>query len=185
MGTDRLRLAIDMDEVIADAFSAQKLWYYETHGYDWDDEVLRGCHFKELADPKHAAEMEDLLHKGEFFRDLGVMPGAQDALLILSERFEIFITTAAMEYPASCAAKFGWLREHFPFISPLQIVFCGDKSILAADYLVDDNVRHFSRFKGQGILFSASHNQYVDWRPRVENWTEAVSLLNGFADLNS
>ncbi|MBL7237842.1 hypothetical protein IFJ82_01725 [Novacetimonas hansenii] len=181
MGTDRLRLAIDMDEVIADAFTAQKSWYCETHGYDWNDEVLQGRHFNELANPEHAAEMETLLHRGEFFRGLNVMPGAQNALLTLSERFEIFITTAAMEYPASCAAKFGWLQEHFPFISPLQIVFCGDKSILAADYLIDDNVRHFSRFKGQGILFSAAHNQYVDWTPRVKNWTEAVSLLDGLA----
>jgi len=178
---DRLRLAIDMDEVIADAFTAQRSWYSETHGYKWNNDVLQGRHFSELADPAHAAEMEALLHKGEFFRDLGVMPGAQNALLSLSGRFEIFITTAAMEYPASCASKFGWLMEYFPFISPLQIVFCGDKSIIAADYLIDDNVRHFSRFKGQGILFSAPHNQHVDWSPRVENWTEAVSLLDGLA----
>lgn len=173
----RPRLAVDMDEVIADAFSAQWNWYRTRHGYDWTADMLHGRHFADLADPAHVVMMEDLLHQGEFFRTLDVMPGARDALRHLGGRFDVFITTAAMEYPASCAAKFAWLREHFPFISPLNIVFCGDKSILAADFLVDDNVRHFRRFKGQGVLFDAPHNRTVDWTPRVRGWDEAVAFL--------
>lgn len=126
---------------------------------------------------EHAEAMQSVLHAGTFFAELGVMENAQDALKQLSQDFDIFITTAAMEYPASCGPKFQWLQKNFPFISPLNIVFCGHKNILAADYLVDDNVRHFHDFQGQGVLFSAPHNQKVKWSPRVSNWRETVSYL--------
>lgn len=174
-----------MDEVIADAFTAQWEWYRRTHHYDWPVESLGGKHFSDLAHPDHVAMMEELLHQGDFFGTFGVMPGSQKALEQLSSRFEIFITTAAMEYPASCAAKFAWLREHFPFISPINIVFCGDKSILAADILIDDNVRHFKRFQGQGVLFSAPHNLAVDWPVRVADWGDALSFLEGWSPAQS
>ncbi|QEH96789.1 5' nucleotidase, NT5C type [Gluconobacter thailandicus] len=177
MKNNRLRVAIDMDEVIADTFAAQRLWYLDVHGYNWTDEELEGRHLGDLAAPEHAEAMQSVLHAGTFFAELGVMENAQDALKQLSQDFDIFITTAAMEYPASCGPKFQWLQKNFPFISPLNIVFCGHKNILAADYLVDDNVRHFHDFQGQGILFSAPHNQKVKWSPRVNNWRETVSYL--------
>ena len=69
----------------------------------------------------------------------------------LMSRYEVFITTAAMDVPCSFTAKFDWLQKHFPFIPASHVVFCGDKSIVAADYLIDDDVRHFERFRGEGI----------------------------------
>lgn len=98
----RFRLAIDRDEVIADAFTAQWEWYRRPHHYDWPVESLGGKHFSDLAHPDHVAMMEELLHQGDFFGAFGVMPGSQKALEQLSSRFEIFITTAAMESRLLC-----------------------------------------------------------------------------------
>ena len=75
------------------------------------------------------------------------MLGSKEILPLLIPSYEVFITTAAMEYPTSFAAKYEWIKEHFPFFPDSHIVFCGDKSIIAADFLVDDNVHHFGRFK--------------------------------------
>ena len=80
-----------------------------------------------------------------FFRDLAVMKDSQEVIKELSEYYEIFITTAAMEFPTSFTAKYEWLKEHFSFLNDMNFVFCGDKSIINADYLIDDNVRHFKR----------------------------------------
>ena len=63
-----------------------------------------------------------------------------------------------MDVPCSFDAKYRWLRRHFPFIPPSHIVFCGDKGIVDADYLIDDRPRHLERFKGHTLLFSAPHN---------------------------
>ena len=83
----------------------------------------------------------------DFFRDIPVMPGSKEILPLLISSYEVFITTVAMEYPTSFAAKYEWIEEHFPFFPESHIVFCGDKSIIAADFLVDDNAHHFERFK--------------------------------------
>ena len=77
-----------------------------------------------------------------------------------------------MEIPESFAAKYRWLRRHFPFIPASNIVFCGDKGIIEADYLVDDEARHFRKFRGAGILFSAPHNLDEKDYERVSNWQE-------------
>lgn len=95
----------------------------------------------------------------------------------MNEKHEIFITTAAMEFPLSFNAKFEWLKMHFSFISPMNIVFCGSKSILDADYLIDDNCRHFHGFCGKGILFTAPHNIHMEGYKRVRNWQEVGELF--------
>jgi 5'(3')-deoxyribonucleotidase len=77
-----------------------------------------------------------------------------------------------MEVPMSFAAKFRWMAEHFPFIKPSHTVFCGEKSIIQADYLIDDNPRQLRAFRGEGLLFSSPHNRYeTGWR-RMKDWRD-------------
>ena len=175
----RLRIAIDMDEVLADTLTAEITWFNAQWGYNLSKSMLAG---RELADVVDAAAFEaheSLLSQGVFFRDISVMPGSQGAVEMIASRHDVFVVSAATEYPSSCAYKFTWLREHFTFIPPERIVFCGDKSILAAHVLIDDNCRHFSRFTGHGMLFLAPHNLEIKGWPRLRDWEEArATLLN-------
>ncbi len=177
MSSRPLRLAVDMDDVIANLSATRAAWLAEAFGYDWSQTDLKTVPVKDLVLPEHYRAWEEELRQGGIFGTFDAMPGSQEALAALAEYFEIFIATAAMEFPASCGPKYDWLRKHFPFIPPLNIVFCGDKSIVAADLLVDDSVRHFDGFKGQGVLFSAAHNLQVDWPLRVAGWREAAGVL--------
>jgi len=61
-------------------------------------------------------------------------------------------------------------------------VFCGDKTIVDADYLIDDRPRHFAKFKGQALLFSAPHNAGETGYTRVASWKE---VREHFARLDS
>ena len=65
----------------------------------------------------------------------------------------------------------------FPFIPASHFVFCGDKTIVDADYLIDDQPRHLRSFHGTGILFSAPHNRKETGCCRVESWKEIRQLL--------
>ena len=107
------------------------------------------------------------------------MPDAQRVIERLGSRYEIFIATAAMEVPTSFNAKYAWLGRHFPFVAPSHIVFCGDKGILDAEYLIDDNPRQLRRFGGEGILFSAPHNIACHEFRRIEDWPAAERLFLG------
>lgn len=172
-----MRIAVDMDEVLADTLAGELEWLRREYGYQLTPELTAGRPFTDLAFEEHLRRLEEVLLEGSFFADLPVMQGSQRVMLELTERHEVFIATAAMEYPGSFAAKFQWLTKHFPFIPPSHIVFCGDKSILSADYLIDDNDRHFRRFHGQGVLFTAPHNLNVTGYPRVNGWAEVGRMF--------
>jgi 5'(3')-deoxyribonucleotidase len=173
-----------MDEVMADTMAGILEWFRREYGYQLTSELMTGRPLTELAPEEHLRRLEEILLEGSFFADLPVMKGSQQVMQELAERHEVFIATAAMEYPGSFAAKFQWLAKYFPFIPPSHIVFCGDKSILSADYLIDDNDRHFRRFRGQGVLFTASHNLNVTGYPRVNGWVEVRRMfLTGLSEV--
>jgi len=163
------RIAIDMDEVMADFKGKYLALFNREFGENLTVDDLRGVKLLALR-PELRSAVRSYIEDPTFFRDLAVMADAQEVIRELSEHYEIFITTAAMEVPASFTAKYEWLKEHFSFLSEMNFVFCGDKSIVKADYLIDDNASHFARFCGQGILFTAHHNIAETGYVRVDNW---------------
>ena len=179
--TRRLRIAIDMDEVMADALSEHVRRYNTAYGASLTTAELRGRHLEECIPAARRAATEAMLD-ASFFEGLAVMADAQDVVRELAERHEVFIVSAAMDVPCSFDAKYRWLRLHFSFIPPSNIVFCGDKHVIDADYLIDDRARHFARFKGKPLLFSAPHNAAETRFPRVASWQD---VREHFAGLES
>ena len=171
------RICVDMDEVIADAVTEHLARYNREFNDTLGVADLQGKWIWDVVAPARHAAMEAHLRSHDFFAVLEVMPDAQRVLHALQRRYEIFIATAAMEVPTSFTAKYEWLGRHFPFIPTSHIVFCGDKSILAADYLIDDNPNQLRRFRGQGILYHSHHNINVSGFRRVHNWQEVEQLF--------
>jgi len=167
----RLRIAIDMDEVMADALGEHIRRYNAAFAGSVSVADLTGRHLEDWVPASQRAATEALID-ASFFEDLPLLPDCQAVIRDLAERHDVFIVSAAMDVPCSFDAKYRWLQRHFPFIPPGQIVFCGDKGIVDADYLIDDRARHFARFKGRPLLFSAPHNAAETRYPRVNSWAE-------------
>jgi 5'(3')-deoxyribonucleotidase len=171
------RICVDMDEVMADAIAEHLLRYNREFQQNLTKEDLRGKRFWQIIPEEHHQPLDDLMRAADFFEDLPVMPDSPRVLAALQSRYEIFIASAAMEVPSSFNPKYRWLQRHFPFIPHTHIVFCGDKSILRADYLIDDNPRQLHLFTGTGILYDAPHNIAVTGYTRVRNWLEIEQLF--------
>lgn len=166
------RIAIDMDEVMVDTLAERLARYQTQFGEELPLAGLSGVKFHEAVQEDRRDAVEGHLRSPGFFRHLTLMPGAREVIQELMESYEVFITTAAMEYPNSFTEKYEWIKEHLPFFPDSHIVFCGDKSIIHADFLIDDTPHHFSRFAGQGILFAAPRNVDETRYPRVNNWED-------------
>jgi 5'(3')-deoxyribonucleotidase len=175
-GLQRLRIAIDMDEVMADALAEHVRRYNAAFGATLAIADLRGRHLEDWIAPAEREAVAAMLD-ASFFIDLAVMPDCQEVVRELAARHDVLVVTAAMDVPCSFDAKFRWLQRHFPFIPTSQIVFCGDKGIIDADYLIDDRARHFERFKGQPLLFSAPHNAAESRYPRVDSWQDVREVF--------
>jgi 5'(3')-deoxyribonucleotidase len=176
------RICVDMDEVMADTLSEHLRRYNETFDEAVTPEHLQGKAVWEYVPEDRRQQMRDFLDAEDFFEDLPLMPGAQEALLQLSSRFEIFVATQAMTVPNSLGPKYRWLQRHFPFIPPTHYVFCGNKSILLADYLIDDLPRNLDRFQATGLLFTAPHNLQASAYIRVDNWPHVIDYFAPLRD---
>ncbi|MBS1799828.1 MAG: 5'-3'-deoxyribonucleotidase [Acidobacteria bacterium] len=168
-----------MDEVMADALGEHLLRYNRDHNENITLADLQGKWLWQVVSSDRHNTLAGYLRSEDFFESLAVMPESQRVMKRLQEKYEVFIATAAMEVPTSFQQKFVWLEKHFPFIAPSHIVYCGDKGILDADYLIDDNVRQFRRFKGEGILFSSPHNAGVEGYRRVNDWLDVEKMFLG------
>jgi 5'(3')-deoxyribonucleotidase len=172
--TLRKRIALDMDEVMADTLTAWLERYNEDFGTRITKADLHGKKLYDLVGPSRAAAARAYLDHPEFFLDLPLMKGSQTVVKCLTETYEVFVTSAAMDHPNSLPAKYVWLKKHFSFIPDKNIVFCGDKSIIRADFMIDDSVPNLKAFTGQGIVFTAPHNALDTDFPRVNGWFDVA-----------
>lgn len=175
-----MSIAIDMDGVLADVEAQFLKWYERDFGIKMKKEDLIGK-TEHTAFPEEGM-IHKFAHTEGFFLDVPVMEGAAEAVKLLSEKFDIYIVSAAMEFPKSLPEKLEWLKINFPFIGWRQIIFCGDKSIISTDYMIDDHIKNLDYCKGKPILFHAFHNVNYNHHERVNNWGEVLNLLSNGKD---
>ncbi len=168
------RISVDMDGVIANVYSQFISMHAAEFGIVLSLDEITGKP-EEVA---FANAIKYVTSPG-FFRNAPVMNDAQKVMLKLNEHYQIFIVSAAMEFPNSLIEKQAWLNEHFPYIGWQQMVFCGSKEIIKADIMIDDHFKNLNHFTGETILFTQPHNKIADARQhtRVETWKEIEQLL--------
>jgi 5'-nucleotidase len=173
------RIIIDMDEVIADPMGEMIDWYKKTYGLDVDwDKMLVGSWLKGFPEQHQPLVRERLLSPG-FFRHLPVMEDSVEVLGEMNKHFDIYIVSAAMEFPNSLKDKLEWLLEHFPFFTWKQLTLCGSKDLIYGDYMIDDHVKNLKNFRGRAYLFTAAHNLDITGYERLNNWQEVGDRFLG------
>ena len=167
------RVLVDMDEVIADVTLAMTDWYKKKYGGDIDyAKMLEGGSLVKGFPETNQATVRQQLYEPGFFRYLPVMEDSVEVLKKINEKYELYIVSAATEFPNSLTDKYHWLEDHFPFIGWKQMVFCGDKKMIKADYLIDDHAKHLQYFSGKPYIFTAPHNLNEHRFERLNNWKE-------------
>jgi len=169
------RIALDMDGVLADVY--EQLFEMDEKDFGrrktWDE--IAG----KMENDTFPMIREYLYQEG-FFRTMRVIKDSQEIVAQLNKKYELYIVSAAMEFPSSLLEKQAWLNEHFPFITWRQMVFCGSKQIIHADIMIDDHFKNLDFFTGDTtILFTQPHNALADngKHQRVHNWREIAGLL--------
>src|SRR5258708_19734130 len=152
------RIIIDMDEVIADPMGEMIEWYRKEYAQDVDwDKMLVGSWLKGFPEQHQPLVMERLLAPG-FFRNLPVMEDSVEVLREMNDRYEIFIVSAAMEFPNSLKDKYQWLLEHFPFFTCRQSTLCCINDLVFGDHMIDDHVKNLKGVTGKHHFFTPPHH---------------------------
>lgn len=171
-----MRIAIDMDEVLADPIHKFIQLYNRDHQVPLDLVIKPGTEiFQNVPEEVNDKWFEYINEKG-FFRDLPVIDGAIEAVKALQAKYEVYVVSAAMEFKNSLEDKFDWLNQHFPFIGWKNIIFCGEK-IVNVDIMIDDRIKNFTGFNGRPLLFTSPHNVLITEYERVDNWQQVLGKL--------
>ncbi|QLE00741.1 5'(3')-deoxyribonucleotidase [Galbibacter sp. BG1] len=172
-----MTIFVDMDEVMADTYNA----HIEQYNKDFETCLtVEECHGKEVwqsVPEEHQKSIRKHAHNEGFFRMIKPIENSQRVLKELSEVHDVYIASAAMEFPLSLLDKYRWLDEHFPFIHWKKRILCGDKHILKGDVLIDDRSFNLEHFDGRSIMFTSPHNVHTKGFERVDNWNEVRELL--------
>ena len=168
------KILVDMDGVLADVYSRFFELYEEETGIRKSREEIMG-----LKEGEAFPSLFRWVETRGFFRTIPVMPYSQSVLRSLNEKYEIIVVSMATEFPVSLTDKQLWLNDHFPFISWKQVVFCGNKSLIPADMMIDDHLKNLDTFDGETIMFLQPHNMNNKNHHHltVSSWTEIKRLL--------
>ncbi|MEA1786173.1 5'(3')-deoxyribonucleotidase [Arenibacter sp. GZD96] len=172
-----MTLFVDMDEVMANTFKA----HIDRYNADFNENLTEAdCMGREVWQcvPE---DRQESIHKHAsldgFFMELEPIKDSQVVLKELSQKYEVYIASAAMQYPKSLIEKYHWLDAHFPFIHWKKRILCGDKHILHGDVLIDDRTFNLETFKGRPIMFTSPHNINTNGFERANTWLELGDKL--------
>lgn len=172
-----MTLFVDMDEVIADTFGAHiKIYNRDYDGCLTADDCMGSEVWQKVVE-HHQQSIRNHARTRGFFRNLNPIADSQKVLKQLSGKYDVYIASAAMQFPNSLEEKSEWLDEFFPFIHWKNRILCGDKHVLKGDILIDDRSYNLENFDGRSLLFTSPHNVNTNGYERVNNWLEVAEKL--------
>ncbi|TKD59138.1 5'(3')-deoxyribonucleotidase [Flavobacterium sp. ASW18X] len=172
-----MRIFIDMDEVIADTYQAHIDLHNSKYGTNFTKDDCYGKEFWMCVEKEHQQEVRDHAYQIGFFKDLKVIGNAVEVIKSLSKKHEVYIASAAMQFPNSLIEKSDWLDEHLPFIPWQNRILLGHKHVLKGDVLIDDRSFNLETFEGRAIQFTSPHNVHTTAFERADDWNIVASLL--------
>ncbi|OBY66699.1 5'(3')-deoxyribonucleotidase [Polaribacter reichenbachii] len=172
-----MTIFVDMDEVLADTYGQHIAWYNKNHQQSLTKEAIVSGEVWENVPAAHQESVKKHAFMPGFFRNLTPMEDSIEVMQALYNKHEVYIATAATQFPTSLKEKCDWLDEHMPFISWQHRILCGHKFILKGDLLIDDRVYNLENFDGDTLLYNSKHNTLETGYTRVSHWQEIAKLL--------
>ncbi|WP_299554481.1 5'(3')-deoxyribonucleotidase [Seonamhaeicola sp.] len=172
-----MTIFVDMDDVLADTFGKHIAWYNRDFNQNLKrDDIISGEVYDNVPEAHKESVRQHAWTPG-FFTELEPLPGSIEVMEALYHRHEVYVATAATQFPNSLKEKSIWLAKYFPFIDWQHQIMCGHKFILRGDLLIDDRTYNLEKFKGDTLLFTNPHNSTETGYKRVSNWEEIGNIL--------
>jgi 5'(3')-deoxyribonucleotidase len=180
-----LKIAVDIDGVLADQVSAVLRKIEERYGYRYSKDDVNCAHWR-FEGRDIWAEISELLTDPEYVMGLSVIEGSQRAVKQLT-RHDVYVVTARR--PETEIATKQWLSNHFPCLTKYYHAKTGNKHSIPSDVLIDDfdlNIVEFVKSSpGRcGILFmqpwsinETDIERYADQVYLCHDWQSVVRVI--------
>lgn len=175
-------ILVDMDGVLNEfqSFFKKKI---QQLGYGYDpsgdsqyhsEYGILGKNNNTISKKEQKTVAQEIMLDYDFWIDLPVMKGAKECLQWLNKKCNLFIATTPYRFSDTyTGVKVEWLKKHFPFIQPDQILFSKSKWELEGDAIIEDKPETLEKCKERGmftIAFDQKYNALVDVDYRLYSW---------------
>lgn len=134
-------ILLDMDGVIADCEDSFRCLVTK----DFPGEPLvptedrKSFYFEDEHPFLPENHLYNYMHTEGFFRDLAVIPGAQQGVKrLLDTGATVKVCTKPVISPYCVKEKMEWVEEHFPELGIGSVITTKDKTLIRGDFLIDD-----------------------------------------------
>lgn len=171
-----MRVLIDMDDVIADTLE-YTITCLGHMGIPVNRKDLSGRYLEDILNKEQIELMHSITSSPSFFKKIPLKTGCYDVLKRMQQAYDIRIVSNAFVFPNSMNDKYWWIKHKLDFIDDSQVVFCGKKSDIKGDVLIDDTPDNLLSYEGEKYIFSAPHNIMERRFCRVENWKDVENVF--------
>ena len=172
-----MTIFVDMDDVLAETYEKHIELYNLEHQQQLNISQITSGEVWHNVPEDHQLSIKGHANQKGFFRDLKPKKDCIQVMEALYAKHEVYIATAATQFPDSLKEKSDWIDEYMPFITWQHRIMCGHKFILKGDLLIDDRTYNLEKFDGDTLLFNSPHNVSETGYTRVNNWLEIAERL--------
>jgi 5'-nucleotidase len=180
-------IAIDVDGVVVDLVTQVLAIYNARYVDDIPVEKITDWDIDQFVKPECGMKIYEIFEAPGIYDFVEPFPGALNTINWLREvgHRVVFVTTPA---PGTEGVKQKWLIQHgfLPLPSygySSDYVEARDKSLIAADLLLDDNYDNVLKFPGIGVLMEQPWNRNKPYGWRVKNWHDFGKKFESFRSL--
>ena len=168
-------IACDIDDVILNLMSSWLHIYNKEFNHDLKPEDITDWDVSSFVKPEAKQKIYEYIDNKEVFHNANPVKGALSGIRKLKEwGFRIIYVTANNPFNV----KQEWLNRNGFMNENIDFVQAYDKSLIHANYLLDDKLENCVNFKyGQPWLFSKPWNLKYNFSNRINGWDEFINII--------
>lgn len=175
-------ILVDMDDVMVDLVGHWVDYLNEKYNTNVKFEDITDWNFSMFFPSVPVEEVYKPLEKKNFWKNIKPIEDSIKYLkLLYEEGYQIYICTSTHWKNVKYKYKYV-LSKYFDFIPWKNVIIAADKSMVKADYLIDDGIHNLKSGVFKKILFTKPHNMKYDTSDtdivRVNNWSEIYNYIS-------
>lgn len=176
-----ITILVDIDDTIEDLVGAWCTWLNDKHGTTTKPEDITDWDIKRFFRKLTTVQIFAPLLEEEFWETVKPREDARQYLRYLyDQKYNIYLCTSTTYQNVKMKHE-KIVQRYFPFINWRHVIITYRKTMLKADYLIDDGIHNLEGGSYTKILMSAHHNESYDAEAngmfRVSNWSEVVDII--------
>jgi len=167
-------VSIDVDDVCLSLVDNWIKYYNKDFSDNLTVDKITEWDISKFIKPSAKKTIYQYVEKEDVYKTAEPVANALEGVNLIKEcGYRVIYVTANNPYNS----KFNWLLKNEFLDNYKDFVSAYDKSLILADYLIDDKYENVIDFKGIGILFNRPWNEYSLYHNRVENWDDIINKI--------